>query len=135
MLINHLTDNGFQSEAVVLSPFLSRKLRLKSTPPMGKEPKSHRHAGPQCDYKTKNVSDLRKHVRAVHEKRRDHACSQCDAAFGQAGNLRKHVRTVHKQRKQQPGNTAPGIWSHALLDLVQPGNGNGNTVTLATASF
>ena len=93
---------------------------------MGKEPKSRTHARPQCDYKT----------RAVHEKRRDHACPQCDAAFGEASKLRTHVRTVHDQRNQQPGNTAPGIWSHALLDLVQPGKGKGNTtVTLATASF
>ena len=66
---------------------------------MGKEPKSRRHACPQCDYKTGNVSDLRKHVRVVHEQRRDHACSQCDAAFGQAGALRTHVRTVHEQRR------------------------------------
>ena len=100
MPINHPTVNGFQIEAVVLSPFLSEaKLRVKSTPPMVKEPKSRRHACPQCVFKTKNVSDLRKHVRAVHEKRRDHACSQCDAAFGQAGNLRTHVRTVHEQRR------------------------------------
>ena len=37
--------------------------------------KSRRHACLQCDYKTGNVrlSDLRKHVRAVHEKRRDRA--------------------------------------------------------------
>ena len=122
---------------------------------MGKEPKSRIHTCPQCDYKTGRADSLRKHVRAVHEQRKDHACSQCDAAFGQAGNLRKHVRvvhekrkdhacpqceaafgeasklrtlvrTVHDQRKQQPGNTAPGIWSHALLNLVQSGKGNGN---------
>ena len=68
---------------------------------MGKEPKSRRHACPQCDYKTGNGSHLRKHVRAVHEKRRDHACSQCDATFGQASNLRTHVRTVHKQREEE----------------------------------
>ena len=66
---------------------------------MGKEPKSRRHACPQCDYKTGNVSDLRTHVRTVHEQRKDHACPQCDAAFGQAGNLTRHVRTVHKRRR------------------------------------
>ena len=81
------TVNGFQIEAVVLSPFLSEaKLRVNCTPcqqRMGKEPKSRRHACPQCDYKTGNVSNLRKHVRVVHEKRRDHACPQCDAAFGE----------------------------------------------------
>ena len=91
---------------------------------MGKEPKSRRHACPQCDYKTGNVSDLRTHVRTVHEQRKDHACPQCDAAFGQAGSLRAHVRAIHRCRpcKQQLGDVAPGIWSHALLNLVQSGN-------------
>ena len=121
---------------------------------MGKEPKSRIHACPQCDYKTGNVSDLRKHVRAVHEKRRDHACPLCDATCGGAGSLRRHVRTVHEQRRdhacpqcdaafgqaskltrhvravhrcspcKQLGDVAPGIWSHALLNLVQSGKGN-----------
>ena len=54
------------------------------------------HACPQCDYKTGNATDLRKHVRVVHEQRKDHACSQCDAAFGRAGDLRTHVRVVHE---------------------------------------
>ena len=66
---------------------------------MGKEPKSRRHACPQCDFKTGDASHLRTHVRAVHEQRKDHACPQCDALFGQAGHLRRHVRTVHEQRK------------------------------------
>ena len=61
--------------------------------------KSRNHACPQCDYKTGNVSDLRKHVRTVHEQRRDHACPQCHAAFGRAGDLSRHMRTVHEQRR------------------------------------
>ena len=67
---------------------------------MGKEPKSRRHACPQCDYKTGHASSLRTHVRTVHEQRRDHACPQCDAAFGKASGLSRHVRTVHKQREE-----------------------------------
>ena len=65
---------------------------------MGKEPKSRIHACPQCDYKT-GEGNLSRHVRTVHEQRRDHACPQCDAAFGQAGHLRTHVRVVHEQRR------------------------------------
>ena len=64
---------------------------------MGKEPKSRRHACPQCDYKAGHVGHLNTHVRTVHEQRKDHACPQCDAAFGQASSLRTHVRTVHEQ--------------------------------------
>ena len=59
------------------------------------------HACSQCDYAAGQAGDLRKHVRTVHEQRRDHACPQCDAAFGQASDLRRHERTVHKKRKYQ----------------------------------
>ena len=92
------------------------------------------HACSHCDVAFTAAGSLKTHVRTVHEQRRDHACPQCDYKTGQAGNLRTHVRTVHEQRKQQLGGVAPGIWSHALLDLVQSGKGKA-TVTLATASF
>jgi KRAB domain-containing zinc finger protein len=66
---------------------------------MVKETKSRRHACPQCDAAFGRASTLRKHVRTVHEQRKDHACPQCDAAFGEAGHLRRHVRSVHEQRR------------------------------------
>ena len=59
---------------------------------MGKEPKSRIHTCPQCDAAFGKASNLTRHVRTVHEQRRDHACPQCDAAFGEAGSLKKHVR-------------------------------------------
>ena len=45
------------------------------------------------------TSNLTRHVRTVHEKRKDHACPHCAAAFGSAGHLTTHVRTVHEKRK------------------------------------
>jgi uncharacterized C2H2 Zn-finger protein len=57
------------------------------------------HACPQCDAAFGEASTLRKHVRTVQEQRKDHACPQCDAAFGEAGTLRRHVRSVHEQRR------------------------------------
>ena len=100
--------------------------------------KSRRHACPQCDAAFGKASNLRTHVRTVHEKRRDHACPQCDAAFGEAGTLRKHVRTVHKQAPPMPPPMPPSmppqqLGGAALLNLVQPGKGS--TVTLTIASF
>ena len=68
---------------------------------MGKEPKSRRHACPQCDAAFGEAGHLRTHVRVVHEQRKDHTCPQCDAAFGQASTLRAHVRTVHEQREEE----------------------------------
>ena len=113
------------------------QLILAAMPKLVKPKYKHIHACPQCDCKTGSVSSLRTHVRTVHEQRKDHACPQCDAAFGEASNLKTHVRTVHKQAPpmpppmpQQLGDVAPGIWSHALLNLVQPGKGNTVSLTL-----
>ena len=52
-----------------------------------------------CNNSFGDASNLTKHVRTVHEKRRDHACPHCAAAFGEAGSLTKHVRTVHEKRR------------------------------------
>jgi len=57
------------------------------------------HACPHCATAFDQASHLKQHVRAVHEKRRDHACPHCAAAFGQARNLTTHVRTVHEKRR------------------------------------
>ena len=104
------------------------------------------HACPQCDAAFGQAGDLRKHVRAVHEQRRDHACPHCNAAFGRADTLRRHLRTVHKQPPPMPPPMLlpvpppmpppmppQQLGGAALLNLVQPGNGN--TVTLTIASF
>ena len=85
---------------VALDDKIEQNSELLASHRMVKElTKSRRHACPQCDYKTGKVSDLRKHVRTVHEQRRDHACPQCDAAYGKASHLRTHVRSVHEQRR------------------------------------
>ena len=63
--------------------------------------KSRRHACPQCDYKTGNVSDLGRHVRTVHEQRRDHACPHCDVAFGTAGHLRRQQQAQEEEDKDK----------------------------------
>ena len=89
-----------QKHSKLLADKIEQNSELLASHRMVKElTKSRRHACPQCDYKTGNVSHLRKHVRTVHEQRRDHACPQCHAAFGRAGDLTVHVRTVHDQRK------------------------------------
>ena len=59
------------------------------------------HACSHCGAAFGKASNLSRHVRVVHEQRRDHACPHCVAAFGQAVSLRRHVRTVHKQREEE----------------------------------
>ena len=49
-------------------------------------------------------SDLTKHIKVVHEKRRDHACGYCDGvAFGTAGTLKAHISAVHLKIKRSRG--------------------------------
>jgi hypothetical protein len=54
---------------------------------------------PHCAATFTQSSGMRRHVRIVHEKRRDHACPHCDAAFGDASKLTVHVRAVHEKRR------------------------------------
>ena len=41
------------------------------------------------------AGNLTRHVRTVHEKRRDHACPHCIAVFGHGSTLTEHVRAQH----------------------------------------
>jgi uncharacterized C2H2 Zn-finger protein len=58
------------------------------------------HTCPHCAVAFGEAGSLTKHVRAVHEKRRDRACPHCAAAYAQASNLTKHgqhnKRTVNE---------------------------------------
>jgi hypothetical protein len=46
------------------------------------------------------MGNLTRHVRVVHEKRRDHVCLHCTASFGTAAGLTTHVRTQHPDNTQ-----------------------------------
>ena len=62
-------------------------------------PYAKTHVCPQCDTAFGHASHLARHIRTVHEKRRDHGCPHCDAAFGQPSHLATHIRTVHEKRR------------------------------------
>jgi len=56
----------------------------------------------QCDHdgchKTfSSHSNLRVHIRAVHEKSRPHVCSECQRQFSYKHAWQKHIRTKHSQ--------------------------------------
>jgi hypothetical protein len=45
-----------------------------------------------------------RHIKVVHEKRRDHACPYCKGvAFGRAGTLKKHISAIHLKIKRSRG--------------------------------
>jgi uncharacterized C2H2 Zn-finger protein len=44
-------------------------------------------------------SDLKKHIRTIHEQRKDFQCPTCHMTFGHSSTLARHIRTVHEQRR------------------------------------
>jgi hypothetical protein len=61
---------------------------------MVKQAKQSAHSTFRCP------GECDRHVRTVHEKRRDHACPHCAAAFALANSLTRHVRAMHRQGEQ-----------------------------------
>ena len=61
----------------------------------GAAPYAKPHACPRCAAAFGHASSLTRHVRTVHEKRRNHVCPHCAAAFGRASMLKVHVRRKH----------------------------------------
>ena len=79
----------------------------------GTAPYARPHACVYCASAFRFPSDLKTHVRVVHEKCRDHKCPRCPAAFGEAGNLRAHVRTVHEKRRDHKCPHCPSAFGKA----------------------
>jgi hypothetical protein len=71
---------------------------------MGKEAKPRVHPCPHCPSAFGVKSHLTRHIKVVHEKRRDHACGYCEGvAFGTASHLKKHISAVHLKIKRSRG--------------------------------
>ena len=59
-------------------PTMPRADKQRTAPPkQGAAPYAKPHACPHCAAAFGRASDLTRHVRTVHEKRRDHACPHC----------------------------------------------------------
>jgi hypothetical protein len=59
------------------------------------------HAGvrfqcPSCPHRSTSKKDLQRHIRTIHEKRKDFKCPVCDKGFAHAGNLKVHRESVHE---------------------------------------
>ena len=51
----------------------------------------------QCDYKTVLKKGLRKHLMVNHNITTDHACEECEYTSKDRSNLWKHVKGVHEK--------------------------------------
>ena len=58
-------------------------------------PYAKTHVCDQCTSVFVFPSCLARHIRTVHEKRRDYACPHCDAAFARAQHRAYHMHAKH----------------------------------------
>ena len=60
----------------------------------------YRHKCDQCEDKCfATKSDLKRHIKAVHNKIKDHHCDVCEASFSTNGDLKVHIKRAHLKIK------------------------------------
>merc|ERR1712012_839231 len=52
-----------------------------------------------CDYKCGKKDNLRKHIKAVHDRTCDFNCSQCKYKSSRKSHLKTHIKAVHEKAK------------------------------------
>ena len=57
------------------------------------------HVCQVCTKVFKHKSDLRRHIKSVHQGEKPHVCPVCEKGFSQSGTLHGHVRAVHRGEK------------------------------------
>ena len=60
-----------------------------------------------CDAKFAEKSALKSHILAVHDKVRPFICEQCNHSFTRKFHLKTHVETVHEGKKLNMPKTEP----------------------------
>jgi len=57
---------------------------------------------PACRKMFRRRSDLKRHVRCVHERDRPFSCEYCAMRFGLRSNLKKHLNVIHSEQLVSP---------------------------------
>ena len=53
-----------------------------------------------CNRKSfKTSNHLKKHIKTIHEGRKDFKCDSCGKSFTAAGSLKIHINTIHEGHK------------------------------------
>ena len=53
------------------------------------------HLVPKCDYKSTHASNLKAHIKSVHDNVQRNACPKCDYMANQTVNLKQHIKLGH----------------------------------------
>ena len=82
-----------------------------------------------CGKSFSNASNLKKHIRKVHEGHRDYKCESCGKSFFQKGDLKRHIHTVHEGHRNfkcescgKSFSIAQGLSLH--ISTIHGGEGN-----------
>ena len=62
---------------------------------------------------------MKKHIKTIHEGRKDYKCEYCGKLFGQNGSMWTHVRMVHKGRKEECNICNKSFHPNALLNHIK----------------
>lgn len=63
--------------------------------------------------------NLKRHIRAAHEKERNYPCSFCDRRFSNASNLKVHVEMKHSENEEFHHCDKCEYKSHSKHNLAQ----------------
>ncbi|XP_046906356.1 zinc finger protein 711-like [Hypomesus transpacificus] len=80
------------------------------------------HQCPNCEHKSTNSSDLKRHVISVHTKDFPHKCDMCEKGFHRPSELKKHAEThkvgrLHQCRHCQFKTPDPFTLSRHILSV------------------
>ena len=54
-----------------------------------------------CDFESKLKTDLKKHIKEIHNGKQNWFCKICNRKFSRRGNLRPHILQVHEGKKRR----------------------------------
>ena len=61
----------------------------------------------QCSATFRSRTNLQKHIRSVHEKKKGYVCDRCGKGFSFKDGLTRHVSTVHDNERKFPCPLCP----------------------------
>ena len=106
--------NVKQTKCLICNKIYSNRSEMKRHVKSVHEAKKP-HKCPICGYSCSKRSNLTRHVKSVHEGKKPHKCSICDYRCSIKPTLKVHVETVHEGKKPHKGS----ICDYSCSTLIQ----------------